>query len=99
MPYSEVWFHELFKKHQLPKCKMVVNDPFLWFIPDCISHTYKFVIEVQDSSHNLPERILSDRRKLIAMHQRGYKTFYVTAFSSESFLQFKADYLEYIKAY
>lgn len=86
LPYSEQWFWSKYESKKDIADRS--NVYFGGYIPDIINSNYKYVIEVDDSSHNTSEGIARDIKKNAQYERLGYKVFRVIAFNTNSYDKF-----------
>lgn len=96
-PAGERWFYALFNKSKLKQYDDIQNHPFAGFIPDIINHRLRYVIEIQDRTHDQPARIARDKKKLEKLLHSGYRVFYVRAWNHSSYEQFLSFFSNYLK--
>jgi very-short-patch-repair endonuclease len=110
-PKSEQWFRELYdpfrltvqfkydkhnlNKHYNDRLKDKFNQPFQGFIPDIINFSYKYIIEIDGSFHDLERVKFKDKIKDRLNSFMGYKIFRIKAFDLDSWNNFKTEFIEY----
>lgn len=85
LPKSEIWFQDLYKPYQSSTDKF--NTPFASFIPDVLNETYKYIIEVDGSIHELKHIKIKDLKKDKKFRSLGFDVVRIKAFDMESFQQ------------
>ena len=96
LPASDLWFLSLYKAHGLLREDDLFNEPFEnTCIPDVVNHILRYIIEVQDPTHKLKERIIRDAKKNALFAKSGYRTFYVWAWDHYSFDAFLEQFKEF----
>jgi very-short-patch-repair endonuclease len=83
LPRSEVWFHEIYKNHK--HNADLYNVVFKGFIPDVINHVFKYIIEIDGSSHDTPERQIKDKNRDKHFLSLGYVTYRIQAYNQGGF--------------
>ncbi len=90
---SDVWFQNLWVESGMhiaegPK-RDRFNEPFIFYIPDCVNFFYRYVIEVDDPSHRAPKRRATDRKKDRFYAQSGYTVFRIKSHDYNGFIGVK----------
>jgi very-short-patch-repair endonuclease len=85
---SEQWFLALYEQSGLRMTSDQFNIVFGPFIPDCVNHAYRYVIEVDGSVHDRKDVKERDLRKTAFYQSQGYRVFRVKAFVESSFQKF-----------
>lgn len=81
-PKSDLWFQELWCDNKDLDDRY--NEAFGHYIPDCINHRYRYIIEIDGSFHMKPEQIQKDIKKNEYYMNRGYDWYRVQAYNEDS---------------
>ena len=82
LPKSEVWFHNIWQEFRDQNDEY--NSPFHFYIPDVINRTFRYVIEIDGSIHDLPEQIEKDKKKDKYYESMSYIVFRIDAYDEDS---------------
>lgn len=85
-PNSELWFRSLYFRHY-STCTDKYNQVFGGCIPDVINKTYKYIIEIDGSVHELESVKKKDIKKTHKYVQLGYKVIRVKAYDYDSYIK------------
>lgn len=80
---SEVWFMSLYNNYK--DMGDFFNKPLGNYIPDVSNYTFKYVIEIDGSIHNLERVKAHDIKKNQYYSLHGYKVIRVSAYSEDQF--------------
>ena len=81
-PKSDLWFQKLWCEFKDLDDKY--NEAFGHYIPDCINHKYKYIIEIDGSFHFKPDQIKKDIKKNEYYMNRGYDWYRIQAYNEDS---------------
>lgn len=65
------------------------NEPFQFYIPDCVNFFYRYVIEVDDPSHRQPKQKERDRKKDRFYKEGGYQVIRIPSHDYSAFTRAK----------
>lgn len=94
LPASEKWFRELYQEfvHKNDKYNKPFND---MYIPDVINYKLKYIIEIDDPTHNKPEIRVKDKKKTLYYVTNGFTVFRLKAYDNQWFKEFIKYMIEY----
>lgn len=85
LPKSEKWFFNLDKKYKFLVNSDLSNIPYGYYIPDIINFDFKYIIEIDGSSHNSKKSIEKDAKRDVWFENEGFKVFRIKAYNISSY--------------